>query len=230
MTEILRARENWLNDAVAQLRPKFEEVGAPLPKLRVSVGYGPAGAKFENSKILGVTITPQVVEDEAYEIFISPEVSEMSRVLDILLHELIHTVSWEDGHKGKFAEYATRLGLTGKMTATTASPELADSLTFLSIELGAWPGSFIDFSKVTAGAPSPVPAGSGPMGGPRIAAGFPRISTGPKKQSTRMLKVECTNQECPAKPNGRNYSVRTTRAMLNMGSPKCPMGHTMHEV
>jgi len=49
---------------------------------------------------------------------------QSSRVADILLHEMIHTVFPLDGHKGGFRTLAKAVGLEGKMTATIASEAL----------------------------------------------------------------------------------------------------------
>jgi hypothetical protein len=223
MNTMNRTRENWLNDAVTVFTPKFEDMGFKLPALRVSVGYGPSGARFENSVILGVTLNNTVVEDGAFEIWISPEIQEQSRALDVLIHELAHCAAgFEAGHKGDFEIIARMFGLEGPLTATTAGEGLKTELDLLTIELGTYPGSFVDFSKVEA--QTPVPAG-GSTGTelPPIAAGFPRISTGPRKQGTRLLRVECSNTECPA----YGYTVRTSAKWLTIGAPKCPMGHDM---
>jgi len=47
------------------------------------------------------------------------------RVCDILLHEIIHTLCPQAGHRGAFRYIATFMGLEGKMTATSASDDLA---------------------------------------------------------------------------------------------------------
>ena len=46
------------------------------------------------------------------------------RVADILLHEMIHTCARHHGHGGAFASMAATMGLTGRMTATVATPDL----------------------------------------------------------------------------------------------------------
>ena len=87
---------------------------------------------------------------------------EPARVLDVLLHEMIHAACPNDGHRGKFPKLAKRVGLTGKMTATVAGPELKATLAeFLADRL------------------PPMPNGHGD------------ISSQRKKQSTRMRKYVC---------------------------------------
>jgi len=50
---------------------------------------------------------------------------DSSRVADILLHEIIHTLCPNAGHRGAFRYIAQHMGLEGKMTATTAGDDLA---------------------------------------------------------------------------------------------------------
>lgn len=222
MNTVDRNREAWLMDAVNVFRPKFEDMGFKLPSLRVSVGYGPDGARFENNVILGVALNNIYVNDQAFEIWISPEIQEQARALDILIHELAHCAAgFAAGHKGDFELIARMWGLQGPLTATQAGEGLRNDLELLTIELGTYPGSFVDLSKIKADVP--VPAGSTLP--PRVGGGaIPRISTGPTKQTSRLLKAECTEKDCAA----YGYTVRVTAKWLRIGPPKCPMGHDMH--
>jgi hypothetical protein len=55
-----------------------------------------------------------------FEIMISPVLDDPMRVAGVLAHELVHaTVGTQHGHKGPFAKLAKKIGLEGKMTATT---------------------------------------------------------------------------------------------------------------
>ena len=53
---------------------------------------------------------------------------QSSRVADILLHEMVHSMFPYAGHKGGFRDMAKAVGLTGKMTATVASPALTERI------------------------------------------------------------------------------------------------------
>lgn len=53
---------------------------------------------------------------------------ESSRVADILLHEMIHTMAVRCGHRGSFAVIARTVGLKGKLTSTVASDELRSAI------------------------------------------------------------------------------------------------------
>lgn len=205
-------REAWLLAAVEALRPKFVEVGLPLPdSIRVSVGFG-HGATRESATILGQCWAARATADNVPTVFISPELDDTARVLDVLLHELIHAADdCKSGHKGAFAEAATRLGLEGKMTATTAGIALAAEMMTLAASLGDYAHAAL---RVPTRTPAEVPVG--PDGQP-----IPRIHSGPKTQGTRMRKVECP---CCG------YVVRTTAKWLALGLPSCPAGTTMQEV
>jgi len=65
---------------------------------------------------------------------------ESSRVADILLHEMIHTMAIRCGHRGSFALIARTVGLKGALTSTTASDELRDAIwTQVVTRLGKYP-------------------------------------------------------------------------------------------
>ena len=62
-------------------------------------------------------------------IFLTPACNDSTRVLDVLLHELIHALDdCASGHKNFFAKMARKCGLDGLFTATVASPQLQDIL------------------------------------------------------------------------------------------------------
>lgn len=182
-----KTREEWLVAAVAALAPLFAEAGEELPAVRVSVGW-PGGNGRKNSVIGQCWATSQSA-DKVAQLFISPVLDDAARVLDVLAHELVHAVDdCQSGHKGRFAKIAKAIGLEGKMTATVAGAELKAKLEAIVAELGPYPHA-------------------------ALAAG--QGADGPKKQGTRMLKVECAE--------GSGYVVRMTRKWLDeVGAPTCP--------
>lgn len=200
-------REAWLEAAIDALRPRFAEIGLPLPdKIHISVGFG-YGARRESPTILGQCWAQRASEDGVNHLFVSPEVNDTARILDILIHELIHAGDdCQSGHKGRFAEAAVRLGLEGKMTATRASVTLAAELLCIAETLGAYPHGALHPAVQTV----PVDPTGKPVPG--------RIHSGPRKQSSRMLKVACP---CCG------YTVRTTTKWLEVGLPRCPAGTEM---
>src|SRR5690349_21884778 len=87
-------REAWLQRASDHLLGRVLEAGGEKPsKLRVSCGWPSKKAlptASSASRTLGQAWASEASEDKAREIFISPALAEECRVLDVLLHELIH--------------------------------------------------------------------------------------------------------------------------------------------
>ena len=185
-------REQWLTGAVAALTPRFEDLGLTVPPVRVSVGW-PGGRGKKNS-VIGQCWSTKASADGVAQLFISPVLDDPVQVLATLMHELVHAVDDnEHGHRGPFIRTARGLGLVGRPTATVASEELALELADLAKGLGEYP-----HAKLTT------------------------LEGGPKKQTTRMLKVACP---------GTGYTVRMTRKWIDeVGLPTCPCcNETMEE-
>lgn len=196
-------REEWLVAAVDALRPLYEEVGETLPTVRVSVGW--PGGRGNKSRVIGQCWAKVAADDRINQLFISPVLDDATRVLDVLIHELIHAIDdCQSGHRGRFAAIAKAVGLTGPMTATVASDVLRARLDGIAATLGAYP-----HAKMLN--PADVPEAPLP---PTPGAPTPRISSGPRKQGTRMLKVHCPDS---------GYTIRMTRKWIDdLGTPKCP--------
>ena len=158
-------REAWLVMVIDTImRPLFKRrAGVVLPdNIRVAVGFPSTG---RNNKRIGECWSSTASADKHYEIFIHIGLDSVQRALDVLVHELVHVaVGLAAGHGKAFKTCAVKVGLQGKMTATTASPELAEFLKKALELLPAYPGARL----ATEG-----------------------DSNKPKKQGTRMLKAEC---------------------------------------
>jgi len=180
-------REQWLNDAAEAMRSIFDEQDAKAyPKFRVSCGF-PKGAR---GKAIGQAWHPDASSDDTVEVFISPELSDVVKVMATLLHELIHAIVGNDvGHKGPLKDLAKAVGLEGKMTATVAGEDLTLRLLVIARSLGPYPHAQLQ-NKVTT------------------------------KQSTRMMKVTCSNPAC-------GYIIRTTKKWIDLGLPTCYCGNEM---
>ena len=158
-------REAWLTEVIRAVRPAFRTNGYELPPVRVSVGW--PGGKRSKGTTLGQCWSAKASTDGKAQIFVSPIVSDGRRAIDILIHELAHAVDHnEHGHSAPFAKIATALGLEGKPSETHAGPDLAEKASALVKRLGKYPHAALDEG----------------------------MTTGTKKQSTRMLKVTCN---CP---------------------------------
>lgn len=158
-------REQWLLDAAHEMTPWLKEAGAgSAPDYRVSVGW-PLGRKKAGGKgnhAIGQCFPSVASKDGRFEMFISPELAEPTRVCDVLLHEMVHAfVGLEAKHGKDFKLISTKVGLTGKMTATIASDPLKARLLTLTTKLGPYP-----HGELVAGGMMP-------------------------KQGTRLLKIQC---------------------------------------
>ena len=105
-------REAWLHRAIEAFRPRFAEIGLPLPaKLHVSVGFG-YSTRAESKYILGQCWARRASADGVNHIFLGPQEGDPAGMLVSLLHELIHAADdCASGHKGAFAEAATRIAV-----------------------------------------------------------------------------------------------------------------------
>lgn len=177
-------REQWLEHAVRALRPHFRAAGVELPRsVRVSVGWPGGRAKKQT---IGQAWSPASAADGRAQVFISPVVADAATALGVLVHELVHVADRnEHGHGPVFAKMAAAVGLVGKPTATVPGGPLALMLDALAKRLGKYPHAALTDGRTTE----------------------------PKKQTTRMVKVECDT--C-------GYTVRTTAKWLAVATPVCP--------
>ncbi|MGZ5080735.1 MAG: hypothetical protein ACXWBT_14405 [Usitatibacter sp.] len=198
MKPAIDSREDWLMAAIAALRPIAKAAGYTVPeKVRASCGFpkGRAGC----GKAIGQCFSHVCSKDGWFETFISPELADSSRVMDILVHEIGHaTVGLKAGHRKPFADWCKKMHLAGPWTATTAGEHFErEVFTPVMHQLG---GVKYPHAALTAGGET----------------------TGPKKQSTRMVKCEC--KDC-------GYTARTSRLWLEtVGPPICPCNEERMEV
>ena len=148
-------REEWyslLGEAIALdiVQPAAAAAGYdyPIPKMRFTVGY-PANTRA-TSNWLGACHNRANSTDGTNEVFMTPLVDDVDTLAHVLTHEIIH--AFDDGVSGHragqfFGKVARKAGLVGKLTATTASPELAILLKGYTDELGPLPAA-----KMVAGA------------------------------------------------------------------------------
>lgn len=174
-------REAWLAVAIEKMRSDlFMPIGEIVPTVKVSIGF-PGGGSAR--KRIGECWHAKATTDNIAQIFISPTLEKPTRILDVLAHELIHAIVPDAGHKAPFKRIALAIGLTGKMRATIAGPELEKRLNIMADELGELPHAAIN------------------------------LHDGRKKQSTRLIKCECTS--C-------GYVARTTQKWIDtVGAPLC---------
>lgn len=181
-------REQWLNAAIDLLRPVFQKrAGVRLPeKIRISCGWTSAGKR---GKRIGECWGSKSSADGTFEMFISPILgSDDIQVLGVVTHEAVHAgVGLEQKHGPVFKRAATAMGLEGKMTATTESDAFKKEIAAPLLKtLGKYPHAVL-------------------RGG---------LSSGPGKQTTRLLKVFCP---------GCDYTLRITQKWIDIAVPACPV-------
>jgi len=129
-------REAYLNYITdSYIRPHFTRAGYTIPQnVRMSCSL------TSRKKHIGECWSSIASEDNTFEIFIAPSMADSNEVIAILIHELIHaTVGLQAGHGKEFKQCALSVGLQGKMTSSTASPDLTDQINIWISEAGEYP-------------------------------------------------------------------------------------------
>src|SRR5215471_10741944 len=139
------ARQRWLEAAVEALRAKFADAGYATPqKIRVSIGWPKRAA---SCGAIGECWATEASSDRHNELFVSPELTEGARILDVLAHEMVHaTVGTAAGHRKPFKQCALKIGLVGPMRSTTAGPEFSAWAEALFKRIGPYPAGFLTYT------------------------------------------------------------------------------------
>lgn len=212
-------RETWLNQMAALMAPRFTEMGFPLPRFRVAVGWTSAG---KSSGVAGECWHSSTSADKTFEILIAPILDNSMEVAATLAHELIHAaVGFEHKHAGAFKTAALALGLKRPMTATTAGPEFITWAQPFIDQLGAIPHAKVILNPMLRPRGDENADGlDGDDEGADEGPGFGSSNAKPK-QSTRMLKAACEAHDDAGKPCG--YTVRLTKKWAKELGANCPM-------
>lgn len=165
---IYDTREAWLRAGTEQLRPDFANSGYVLPdKIRFAIAFTSTGKR---GRMFGECWHPASSGDQHYELIVRADLEDPVTVLNVLTHELIHTLLLPEAKHGKeFREIAHRIGLEGVMRQTQPTPLLKQRLTAIAANLGPLPHAKLDF------------IGS---------------SDTPHKQGVKWLKAECAAPGC----------------------------------
>lgn len=144
----MTTREEWLEKAIKLLDKEFfSGRGYKLPKkMKVACGFARGGGD-----VIGQCFHEVHTEDGTVHMLVCPTLGkEVTRVLDVLLHEMIHaSLGAGAKHGPQFKKLATEFGLVGKMTATTVaeSSELHKKLLTIAGKLGDYPHSPIKLKR-----------------------------------------------------------------------------------
>jgi hypothetical protein len=142
MTKICFTREEWLSKVAAKIaHTVFEPNGYTVPSnIRYSCGFPSKHATGLRNRRIGECWSLDASDDQTFEILISPLLGDALQAADVLAHEIVHaTVGLKHGHKGEFARCARKIGLVGKLTATTAGEGLKQILQQIIDEVGEYP-------------------------------------------------------------------------------------------
>lgn len=172
-------RETWLRASFEIMNESlFKPLGYDLPETFISTG------KTSGKHVRGECYFKRDNSQRYCHVFISVSVTDTKTVLAVLAHELIHSLRPMAGHGKDFKEVANAIGLVGKMTTATPSELL---IKYFEENIIALLGDY------------PTDNFFNPHGGCEKKDGNPgdngddslKPLGGPKKQSTRLKKVEC---------------------------------------
>lgn len=137
---VVLQRELWLSEAVTKLRPFMAQRGLQLPE-RVAVEVGVTMTCEDGRPALGQCSPRWKSEEGIPRILLSQELSNPLRLLDVLLHELLHAADdCENGHGAWFQAWARHFGLQGN-PGTWAGPRLKATLLPIARALGPYPSA-----------------------------------------------------------------------------------------
>lgn len=201
-------REEWLTIgakhlATSILEPNgFRELaasngGGDWSRLRFATSWPSKKALSVKNRTIGQCWPSEASEGGLIEIFISPAIAESTRVLDVLLHEMLHAaVGNQHKHDRVFSAACGAVGLDGKPTATIAGEDLLGDLAEIVRTIGCeYPHRVLDRSSLP-------------------------------KQTTRALKAYCPNAGCSSVAYSTNssgkkaFSVHITRQWWNAYGPE----------
>lgn len=179
-------REQWLTASLEPIRKHFFGRGYTVPQVRLACGWPSVRGTSAKKRRIGEAWSGEAASDGVVQIFISPYLIEVTEVLATLVHEVCHAVVGnKEKHNKVFGKCARAVGLEGKLTATYAGEKLIAEFAAWLPALGDYPHAKLDLLK-------------GPV----------------KKQTTRMIKMECA--EC-------GYVARTSKKWLDeVGVAHCP--------
>lgn len=208
-------RETWLNELATLMTPRFEEIGFPIPKFRVAVGWTSSG---KVSNIGGECWHSSNSADKVFEILVSPISDDSMTVAAILAHELSHAAAgFKHGHKGDFAKLMIALGMLRPMTHSKPGDAFKAWCQPFIDALGKLPHARIMLQPERQA----IDREEGEEEGEEDEGGS---SNQKKKQSTRMLKAICTGgiEETPC-----GYTVRLSKKWAVELGACCPVHGAM---
>lgn len=184
----MATREQWLGCALELIRNHLRCLAAINVPMTTKVSCGLAGGRI-GSKRIGECWSHTASTGDFTEIFISPVLSDVTAkagVLATLIHEAIHAALGSEVGHKKPFQNAAKAAGLEGKATATYAGNV------LLDTIANWAN---------------------------VLGDYPHASMNPsarKKQSTRLVKVQCSNQEC-------GYVLRTTQKWIDkVGAPICP--------
>lgn len=106
--------EEWLNQAVDELRVFFAKHGHVVPEVLISVGFTHKGynPKRKCNNFDGFCMSRHMSKANIHEIYIAPYIEDGIDMIFLIAHELIHAVdNCYSGHGDRFKSIARDLGM-----------------------------------------------------------------------------------------------------------------------
>ena len=148
-------RETWLNLMIDKSVPLFDEAGFKISdireKLKASCSVMVGMRKSKKFNAIGQHLPTEWNKDSNHELLISPVLEDEITVVGVLIHEMVHAIQRHlygndvQPHGKEFRKIALAVGLEGKMTATTETPELKIKIEKWIKEIGKYPHSKVNF-------------------------------------------------------------------------------------
>ena len=156
------AREDWLNAFVEGARPIFKNAGHPLPEI-IKISIGfPSRAALSRNNRRIGECWEN--KDGSFHVFVSPMLDSDVAYASVSTHELCHAaVGIKNKHNKTFVACGKSVGLEGKPSHMVGGEDWHDLFVDLLTSLGPLPHIAID-----------------------------PVDESEKKQTTRMLKCECS--------------------------------------
>lgn len=191
-------REAWLLSAVEKLIPMLEQAGAANIRNR-KLQISVSFPSKSIRKRIGECWASRASENKGINnLFVSPLLDDAVEVLGVILHELIHA---DDEGESHHAGHFRRVATACGLTGKMTATVVGDDLKPILADILAELGPY-----------------------PHVKLNLGNV----KKQTTRMLKAECQDTECPyLDDSGKGYVVRLTQKWVEIGMPSCPCGSEM---
>ena len=152
-------RETWLNLMIDKSVPLFDNAGFKISdireKLKASCSVMVGMRKSKKFNAIGQHLPTEWNKNKNHELLISPVLEDEITVVGVLIHEMVHAIQRHlygndvKPHGKEFRKIALAVGLEGKMTATTESPELVKKINKWVSEIGKYPHDKVNFEGRT---------------------------------------------------------------------------------